>query len=74
MISNIGRFDRVVRWIAAGTIALLYFTKVITGTVGIVLMVLAAILFLTGFVRFCPLYFPFGIRTNGKKDETCCTK
>lgn len=73
MISNIGRFDRVIRWIAAGAITLLYFTKVITGTLGIILMVLAAILFLTGFVRFCPLYFPFGIRTNREKEKSCCS-
>lgn len=74
MITNIGKMDRAVRLIATAAIAILYFTKVVTGTLGIVLMVLGAILLLTSLVRFCPLYFPFGLRTNKGEAESCCTK
>ena len=77
MITNIGKTDTLLRLIAVITIAILYSTKVVTGTLGTVLMVLAGILLLTSFVRFCPLYLPFGIRTNknkGKEGESCCTR
>ena len=77
MITNIGKMDKLLRLIAVITIAILYSTKVVTGTLGTVLMVLAGILLLTSFVRFCPLYLPFGIRTNKNKEkegESCCTR
>ncbi|WP_094766821.1 YgaP family membrane protein [Pseudozobellia thermophila] len=35
----------------------------VTGTLGIVLLVLAAVFLLTAFVGFCPLYLPFGLST-----------
>lgn len=65
-MKNMSNIDRVIRILIAVTIAVLYFTGVITGTLGIVLLVLAAIFVLTGFVSFCPLYALFGIRTNRK--------
>jgi hypothetical protein len=67
MKKNMGIADKVIRILAAIVIAALFFTNVITGTLGIVLLVLAAIFLLTSFVSFCPLYFPFGINT-GKKE------
>lgn len=58
-----GSADRIIRLIIAAGIAILYFTGMISGTLGIVLLVLAAIFILTSFVSFCPLYAPFGIKT-----------
>lgn len=63
MKKNMGTADRVIRTIVAVVFAVLYFTNVITGTLGIVLMVLAAIFLLTSLISFCPLYAPFGIKT-----------
>ena len=63
MRSNIGTTDRILRIIFAAVIAILFFTGVVSGTVGILLLVLAAILLLTSLIGFCPLYVPFGIRT-----------
>jgi hypothetical protein len=48
-------------------VAVLYFTNVISGTVGIILLVLAAVFVLTSLISFCPLYLPFGINTGKKK-------
>jgi len=59
-----GTADKVIRILVAIVIAILFFTNVISGTLGIVLLVLAAIFLLTSVVSFCPLYLPFGIRTN----------
>ena len=66
MKKNMGGADRVVRIIIAAVIAGLFFGKIITGTLGIVLLVLAGIFLLTSFVSFCPLYLPFGIQTCKK--------
>ncbi len=67
MKKNVGSTDKAVRIILAIIIAILYFTNVITGTLGIVLLVFAAILLLTAFIGFCALYAPFGISTCPRK-------
>ena len=66
MKQNLGSFDRIIRVIIAIVIAALYFANVISGTVAIVLLVLAGIFILTSLVSFCPLYLPFGISTKKK--------
>jgi uncharacterized membrane protein len=67
MKKNMGSTDKTIRIILALLIAVLYFTGVIPGTLGIVLMVFAGIFVLTSFISFCPLYAPFGISTLKKK-------
>lgn len=64
MKANMGNIDRGFRLAVAVIIAALYFSETISGTIGIVLLVLAAIFALTSFISFCPLYLPFGIRTR----------
>ncbi|MEI7677424.1 MAG: DUF2892 domain-containing protein [Bacteroidales bacterium] len=66
MKKNIGSADRSIRIIIAIIIATLYFTNLISGTMGIVLLVLAAVFLLTSVVSFCPLYLPFGLSTKNK--------
>lgn len=63
MKKNMGTADRIIRVIIAAIITTLYFTNVISGTLGIVLLVLAGIFVLTSLISFCPLYAPFGLRT-----------
>lgn len=63
MKKNMGITDRWVRLVLAAIFVLAYFTETVTGTLGIILLVLAGIFLLTSLVRFCPLYAPFGIRT-----------
>ncbi len=67
MKKNMGSIDRIVRILVALVIGILYFLNIISGTWAIVLLVVAGIFLLTGFVSFCPLYLPFGISTTGKK-------
>lgn len=66
MINNMGSIDKVVRILAAFAIAGLYFTDIISGTLAIVLLVIAGIFILTSFISFCPLYWPFGLSTRKK--------
>ncbi len=67
MKKNMGNADRMVRIIIAAIVAILFFTNVITGTLGIVLLALAGIFVLTSLISFCPLYAPFGISTCKRK-------
>jgi Protein of unknown function (DUF2892) len=67
MKPNMGTVDKVVRILVAIVIAGLYFTNQISGTVAIVLLVVAAAFILTSFMSFCPLYLPFGISTRKKE-------
>jgi hypothetical protein len=67
MKQNMGTIDRIIRIAAALTVGALYALGVISGTVAIVLGVLAVVFIATSFVGFCPLYLPFGLST--KKDS-----
>ncbi|MFZ9003156.1 MAG: YgaP family membrane protein [Robiginitalea sp.] len=69
MKKNMGTADRVIRLIIAAVIGVLYYTGTISGTLGIVLLVLAGVFVLTSFISFCPLYIPFGISTCPKKNS-----
>ena len=62
-----GSVDKVIRILVAVVIAILFFTHVIEGTLGIVLMVLAGVFVLVSLIGFCPLYLPFGLNTGKKK-------
>ena len=68
MKKNMGLADKIIRIIVAVVFAVLFFAKVVTGTVGIILLVLGAVFLLTALIGFCPLYLPIGINT-GKKDK-----
>ena len=63
MKKNMGTADRIIRLIIAIIFAYLYFNGAVTGTAGIVLLVLAAVFTLTSLVSFCPLYTLVGART-----------
>jgi hypothetical protein len=67
MKKNMGGADRVIRLIVAAVFATLYFTGTISGTIGLILLVLGGIFAATAFISFCPLYLPFGINTCSKK-------
>lgn len=67
MKPNMGTADKIVRILVAIIIAGLYFTNTISGTVAIILLVLAGVFILTSFISFCPLYLPFGISTRKKE-------
>jgi len=69
MKKNMGNVDRAIRIIIAALLAILYFTNVISGTLGLILLVLAGVFVLTSLISFCPLYAPFGIKTCSAKSE-----
>ena len=67
MKKNMGSADRIIRLLLAAVFAYLYFGGVVTGTLGIVLVVLGGVFALTSLISFCPLYSIVGLNTCPKK-------
>jgi hypothetical protein len=67
MKKNMGIIDKVIRIMVAVVVVVLYFTHVISGTLAIILLALAAIFVVTSILSFCPLYLPFGLSTKKKE-------
>ena len=64
MKRNMSNIDRIIRVLVAALFAWLYFSGVVTGVTGIILLVLAGVFTLTAVVAFCPLYAPFKFSTH----------
>jgi hypothetical protein len=67
MKKNMGVIDKVIRILVALVVVVLYFLHVISGTLAIILLILAGVFVLTSILGICPLYLPLGINT-GKKE------
>jgi hypothetical protein len=67
---NMGLADRIIRISAAVVFTILYFTGVVSGTLGIILLILAGVFLLTSLVSFCPLYTPFAFSTMKKDSDS----
>ena len=67
MKKNMGGEDRIIRMLIAIVFAYLYFGGIVTGTWGLVLVILGGVFVLTSLIGFCPLSAPFGISTCAKK-------
>jgi len=63
MKKNMGTTDKIIRVLLAAVFAFLYFGQVVSGTAGIVVLVLAAVFLMTSMVSFCPLYTLVGVST-----------
>lgn len=63
MKKNMGSTDKIVRIILAAVFATLYFTGTVTGTLGLVLVILGGVFLATSLISFCPLYSIFGMST-----------
>ena len=66
---NMGLTDRMIRIVAAVIFGYLYFSGIVTGVLGIILLALGIIFILTSLVSFCPLYLPFKFSTTKKETE-----
>ena len=64
MKNNIGVIDRCIRFVLALVFIMLYTTRTVVGTWGIVLLAFAAIFIITSFLGTSPLYLLFKIDTR----------
>jgi len=62
-----GTTDKVIRILVAVIILVLYFTHVISGTLAVILLILAGVFVVTSLLGLCPLYMPFGLNTKKKE-------
>jgi hypothetical protein len=67
MTKNMGSLDKAIRLVLAAVFVALYFMNVVSGALGIVLLVLAGVFALTSFIGSCPLYLPFNLSTRKEK-------
>lgn len=63
MKKNMGATDKTIRILAAIVIAGLWFGNIITGTLGVILLILAVIFLATSLISFCPIYAILGLNT-----------
>ena len=69
MKKNMGNPDRIIRLLLAVVFAVLYFTNTVTGTAGIILLILGVVFVLTSSISFCPLYTLVGLNTCPAKKK-----
>lgn len=67
MTKNVGNTDKIFRIILAAAAGLLFFTHVVTGTGGIILVVAGGILLVTSLLGFCPIYALLGMNSCPRK-------
>lgn len=66
---NMGLADRLIRFILAVAVLVLYLLKAISGTAAIILGIIALIFIITSFSGFCPLYVPLKLTTKKKTNQ-----
>ncbi|MFZ1689294.1 MAG: DUF2892 domain-containing protein [Flavobacteriales bacterium] len=66
MEPNMGKADRVIRSILAVLVVILFFRGIVTGVLGLVLIVLATVFAATSFLSCCPIHSAtrFSARTS----------
>ncbi len=64
MRKNMGTADRIIRFILAIAVGVLYMTGQISSVAAAVLSVFAAVFIVTSFVGICPVYSLVGLSTS----------
>lgn len=79
MKKNVGSVERMARLALAAALAVLYFTGTLSGTIGIIALVVAVVMLLTAAVAFCPVYTILGVMFGASdanddphKSGVCC--
>lgn len=69
MKKNVGTFDAIIRFIIAAGIGVMIYREILTGTLAILLGIVAVVLLITGLVGWCGIYRLLGIRTCPKTSK-----
>ncbi|MDH7515334.1 MAG: DUF2892 domain-containing protein [Bacteroidota bacterium] len=64
LVKNMGTLDRIIRLAIAVVIVILFFNGNLSGSLAVILGILAVIFIVTSVIGFCPLYMPFGFSTR----------
>lgn len=63
MKKNMGSTDKIIRVLLAILLFILFFTDMVSGTLGIVLLVIGGVFLATSLINFCPVYAILGINS-----------
>jgi hypothetical protein len=67
MKKNVGTIDKVIRILISLAVVVLYFTHVISDSLAIILLIVAAVLVATSLVSICPIWLALGLSTRKKE-------
>jgi len=69
MNQNMGTVDRIIRLAAVVVIVVLYYLGDLSGTLAIILGIVALAFLVTSLIGWCPAYLPFGLSTCKSKQH-----
>lgn len=79
MKKNVGSVERIARLALAAALAVLYFTGTLSGTIGIIALVVAVVMLVTAALSYCPIYTILGVMFGASdadedphKSGVCC--
>jgi len=61
---NESKVDRIIRVVVGLLFLVLFLTNTVAGTLGTILLVLGALLVVTGLIGFCPIYAILKIKSS----------
>lgn len=61
---NESKVDRIIRVVVGLLLLVLFLTDTVAGTLGTILLVLGALLVVTGLIGFCPIYALLKTKTS----------
>lgn len=61
-----GTADRIIRTLLGVFFGYLYFSNLLTGPIGMILLIVGGVFILTSIFSFCPLYTLVGLNTCSK--------
>jgi hypothetical protein len=70
MKNNMGAADRIIRFVLAVLVLILYLTGTISGTLAIILGIIAIVFVITSFIGFCPAYVLLKLSTKKKESQS----
>lgn len=65
-----GGLDRIIRFVVAAVVGVLFYTGSIEGILAYILLALSGVFLITSFISFCPLYALVGLNTCKVKGQT----
>ena len=69
MKKNMSSYDKLIRLGISIVLIILFYKQVLTGTIGIISLLVAFLLTLTSLISFCPIYKVLGISTCKREER-----
>ncbi|WP_306642398.1 YgaP family membrane protein [Sanyastnella coralliicola] len=69
MKENVGSIDRIVRVLIAILASMMYFSGLVSGILGYIVLAVGGIMLLTSITGVCPIYKMFGMSTCKRRKQ-----